>query len=291
MRPKTIVELARTLDGIRSLSHIFIPEGSQKGAFQSLEISSACLGASKRVRVGSGVIRILEHDPDVLAARLLTLQELSDNRLVLGIGTGKPGDDPKQTIQSMLDRLQATRSSFGKLVRGSDHQRMPETFIATLRSGIAKAVIGHSDGILLNFCPPDYARALIESIRRHTGRLPIVSCYLKLFYSRSEDTAKRMLIQEFTSYNLNPSYHRMFEVAGVAKEIANASSALASNREINLSEGLLRISLANPSKEELAGHINRFRDAGVDLPCPYPYFQDDEDESFKLRKVEEIARF
>src|SRR3989442_3665490 len=257
--PRTAVELAKKLDGIRSLSHIFIPEGSQKGWFQSLEISSACLGVSKRLRIGSGVIRILEHDPDVLAARLLTLQALSDNRFVLGIGTGKPGGDPKKTIQSMLERLHATRCSFEKFVRGSDQLRMPETFIATLRRGIAKAVIGHSDGILLNFCPPEYARALIESIRRPTGRLPIVSCYLKLFYSRREDIAKRMLIKEFLSYNLYPSYHRMFELAGVADEIAGAGSALASNGEINLSEGLLRTSLANPSKEELAGHINRFR--------------------------------
>src|SRR5213593_4128290 len=69
--PRTAVELAKKLDGIRSLSHIFIPEVSQKGGFQSLEISSACLGVSKRLRIGSGVIRILEHDPDLLAARLL----------------------------------------------------------------------------------------------------------------------------------------------------------------------------------------------------------------------------
>ena len=99
-----------------------------------------------------------------------------------------------------------------------------------------------------------------------------------------------MLIKEFVNYDLIPSYHKMFEVAGVADEIASASSVLSSNREkINLSEGLLRISLANPSKEELARHINRFRDAGVDLPCLYPYFQGDEDESFMMRKVEEIA--
>ena len=218
--------------------------------------------------------------------RLLTLQEISDNRFVLGIGTGRPGSDPKHVIQSMLDRLRATRNSFGKFARGSDHLRMPETFIATLRRGIAKAVVGHSDGILLNFCPPEYAHALIESIRKRTGRLPILSCYLKLFHSRVEETAKRMLIKEFATYNQHPSYHEMFEVAGVADEITSASSALASNRGINLSEGLLKISLANPSKGELAGHVSRFRAAGVDLPCLYPYFESDEDESFKMRKVE-----
>lgn len=288
VRPQTIVELAKMLDAVPSLSHIFIPEVS-RGGFQSLDISSACLGVSKRVCVGSGVIRILEHDPDVLAGRLMTLQELSNNRFVLGIGTGRPGGDPKKTIQSMLDRLHSTRNSFEKLARGLEHLKMPETFIATLRKGIARTVLGHTEGILLNFCPPEYAHDLITSLREVTNRLPTVSCYVKVFYSRNEDKAKRMLVEEITSYNQNPNYHKMFESARVADEIVGASSAMASNKEIHISRGLSKISLANPSRKELADHVIRFREAGVDLPCLYPYFESNEDEAFKLRKVQEIT--
>ncbi len=268
---------------------MFIPEGSQ-GGFRSLDISSACFGVSKKLRIGSGVIRILEHDPDVLASRLLTLQALSDNRFVLGIGTGRPTGDPKQTIQSMLDRLRSTMQSFEKFSQSFPGLRKPETFIATLRRGIAKAVIGHSDGILLNFCPPDHARDLVRSLEKSPNKRPRVSCYLKIFYSRNEDTAKRMLIEEFANYNRIPSYHQMFESAGVADEIASASSALASKGGVQVSGKLLKISLPNPTRKQLSAHVGTFRDAGVDLPCLYPYFENNEDEAFKISNVEEIVQ-
>jgi hypothetical protein len=276
------------LDQVQPVSHVFVPEGSQ-GGFKSLEISSACLAVSKRLRIGTGVIRILEHEPEVLAGRLLTLQELSDNRFVLGIGTGRPTSNPKQTIQSMLDRLHATRKNFRDFTKDLPHLKMAETFIATLRRGIARAVGGDSDGILLNFCPPEHARDIVRSLDRGTRR-PIVSCYLKIFYSRTEETAKRMLVEEFASYNRIPSYHQMFEKAGVAREIDSASTALASHEDISLDEKLLKISLANPTAKQLADYVSGFRDAGVDLPCLYPYFEKNEDEAFKMSKVKEIMQ-
>ena len=268
---------------------MFIPEGSGSG-FRSLDISSACLAVSKRLRIGSGVIRILEHEPEVLASRILTFQELSDNRFVFGIGTGRPSNQPKMTIQSMLDRLQSTRESFGKFTEGSSRLRMPETFIATLRQGIARAVIGDTDGILLNFCSPEYARELVRSLGSDKSRGLRVSCYLKIFFARNGDTAKRMLVEELASYNRNANYHKMFESIGVAEEIARASTTLESKGDVHLDEKLLKISLANPTKKELAGYVSGFRDAGVQLPCLYPYFESGENEAFKMSKVQEIVQ-
>jgi hypothetical protein len=286
--PRTIVKLAKRLDSVRSLSRIFIPEGSQ-GSFTSLDICSACLSVSKRLRIGSGVIRVLEHEPSLLARRLLTLQEMSNNRFILGIGTGRAGNEPKLTIRSMLERLHSTRKSFEKLVDGLPGLKMPETFIATLRKGIAKTVADHSDGILLNFCQPEHARDIVTALGDERRGL-IVSCYLKIFYSRNMETANRMLIEEFANYDQNPSYHKMFELAGVAEEIAKARVALSNNESVHPSLKLLEISHANPTKKELEAYISSFREAGVDLPCLYPYFEPGEDEAFKISKIEEIVR-
>ncbi len=286
--PRTIVELAKRLDNVRSLSHIFIPEGSQ-GGFTSFDICSACLAVSNKLCIGSGVIRVLEHDPSLLARRLLTLQQLSDNRFVLGIGTGQAGNDPKLTIQSMLDHLRLARESFEKFSGEFARVKMPETFIATLRKGIAKAVAGRSDGILLNFCTPEHARDVINSLGDARQRM-IVSCYLKIFYSRNEGNANRMLMEEFVGYNENPSYHKMFKSAGVAREIERAKLSLDSSKSVRPSENLMKISLANPTKTELAAYVTTFREAGVDLPCLYPYFEPGEEEIFKIGKVEEIVR-
>lgn len=188
----------------------------------------------------------------------------------------------------MLERLHLTRESFQKFVGGVPGLVMPETFIATLRKGIAKAVADHPDGILLNFCQSEHAREVVKTLGDTRRRL-IVSCYLKIFYARNVTTAGRMLIEEFAGYDQNPSYHKMFRLAGIAEEITRTSSALSSGKIPDLSEKMLKISLANPTMRELEDYVNGFRAAGVDLPCLYPYFEPGEDEGFKISKVEEIV--
>jgi alkanesulfonate monooxygenase SsuD/methylene tetrahydromethanopterin reductase-like flavin-dependent oxidoreductase (luciferase family) len=287
--PPTIVKLATRLDKIQSVSHIFIPEGGP-GSFQALDLSSACLAVTTRIKIGSGVIRVLEYPPEKLASRLLTLQDISENRFVLGIGTGRPGPEPSLTIKSTVERLEAASTYFKKYAQNSPRLKMPETYIATLRPGIAQLVLGHSDGIILNFCPPEFAESLIGSLNTAGRQRLTVSCYLKLFFAKDEDHAKQMLVQEFANYDRNPSYHKMFEAAGVAREIASANAAVAGDSDFHLNEKLLKISLANPTRSELQAYVDKFRKAGVDLPCIYPYFEDDEDESFRLKTVAELAQ-
>ncbi len=36
--------------------------------------------------------------------------------------------------------------------------------------------------------------------------------------------------------------------------------------------------------------MNKFRLAGIDLPCLYPYFEPGIDEAYKISKVEEIVQ-
>ena len=285
--PHTIVELVKRLDHDRRIAYVFIPD--LRDGFSSLDICSASLAASKRLHVGSGVIRILEYEPDVLARRLLTLQEFSGNRFVLGIGTGPAGSSPGLTIRSMLDRLKSTRESFRKFAVGHSSVRMPETFIAALRKGIAKSVASECDGTLLNFCSPEHVRNIVRSlgeVRKHV----IVSCYLKIFYAKTQATANRMLIEEFAIYDKNASYHKMFESIGVAEEIARMKTILKTGESVIPSEKLLEISLANPSKTMLSAYLNKFREAGVDLPCLYPYFEPEEGEEYKISKVEEMVQ-
>ena len=90
--PNEIVRLVKVIDQ-STVSHLFIPD--LPGSFDSLEISSACLGVTKGLRVGSGVFRLLEHDEKQLLRRLETLQAISGNRYLLGIGTRKSGPESR----------------------------------------------------------------------------------------------------------------------------------------------------------------------------------------------------
>ena len=79
------------------------------------------------------------------------------------IGTGSPGTNPSETIDAMMDRLESIRNNFGKMTN-SPGLEMPDTYVATLRSGIARKVAGKSTGILLNFCSPEFAKKVVRDV-------------------------------------------------------------------------------------------------------------------------------
>ena len=289
--PEEILTFARLADDVDQVSTIFFPD--IWAALDSIELSAAALAATSRIKAGSGVLRPLEHDLNTLVRRVGTLQFLSKNRFVLGIGTGKPVQNPSETITRMLKTADEVKNAVPTSFKGRG-VASPEVFIAALRLGIAMRAIRHSEGLILNFCSPEYAGNLVKSLRSAVGSSVVDSrtlcCYIKIFYSKDEKKAKRLLIEEFANYDSNPQYHDMFVRDGVADDIRSASRTLSSKGSLETPDSLHKISLANPSVEQLQKLVNKFRRAGINLPCVYPYFNTDDETSFKLRIMKQIMK-
>jgi len=143
--PQEIREIAVILEMSERISSIFVPDG--RIGYESLEISSSILALTKQVRAGSGVIRLLEHDPELLTRRVQTLQALSDNRFILGVGTGSPGPQPGKSVSAMLQRLDELKKGFAGFPPGV---KPPEIYAGALRLGIANRAASKADGLLLN---------------------------------------------------------------------------------------------------------------------------------------------
>lgn len=282
-----IRETANILDKDSRVSRIFIPEG--RTGYESLEIVSSILGLTQRLSAGSGVIRLLEHDPSLLTRRVQTLQGFSSNRAFLGVGTGSPGPQPGRTVSAMLQRIDELRKAFQGFPPGV---QAPEIFVATLKSGIAKRVLGQTDGLLLNFCSPRHAHSLIESLGSRSIKRVEFSCYLKLFFSsQSDQAATRLMLQEFLNYDTAPQYHEMFVQDGTADAIRNLKENDEwRNGPVESPKELLKVSLANPTDEELDHYVQSFQSAGVTLPVVYPYFTTDEKSRFKLKIVDRLKK-
>ena len=269
------------------ISSIFVPD--MRIGYESLEIASSILTLTKKVVAGSGVIRLLEHDPLLLTRRILTLQALSSNRFILGVGTGSPGPQPGKTVNSMLQRLDELKKTFQGFPQGVNP---PTVYVAALRLGIAKRAAGKADGLLLNFCSPEHAAKIVAGVRSERDLGIDLACYLKIFYSsQGDESAQRLMLQEFLNYDSTPQYHEMFE----QDETANAISLFKSNEEwknglVDVPKELLRVSLANPRSDKLAQYMNSFRQAGITLPIIYPYFPSDEESKFKVETVNAILK-
>src|SRR5205807_7658750 len=143
--PQEIRETAVALELSDRVSRIFVPD--MRVGYESLEIAASILALTKRVHSGSGVIRLLEHDPQLLTRRVQTLQALSSGRLILGVGTGPPGPQPGKTVSAMFERLDELKKGFTSFPQGV---KPPEIYVATLKQGIARRAAVKADGLLLN---------------------------------------------------------------------------------------------------------------------------------------------
>lgn len=284
-RPNEIVDFAQIAeDG--GFAHLFFPDIPQ--GYDSLVLSASASAATKRIRLGPGVMRPLEHDQSKLARMVATLQFLSANRFVLGIGTGNAGTNPGDTVDRMLAMVNGLKM---ELTNKFANVEPPLIYVGALRQGIAKRVIGTVDGLILNFCSPEYASRLVTGLSSKISlHDKIVACYIKIFYAKREGSAKRLLIEEFANYDRMPNYHKMFQQDGISDDVAKARSDIeniVASGEVPKS--LLGVSLVNPSPAELHDLIQRFRESGVNLPCVYPYFALDEDSSFKQETIRSVG--
>ncbi|HKW04351.1 MAG TPA: LLM class flavin-dependent oxidoreductase [Nitrososphaerales archaeon] len=278
-----IVDSAKAIDSIGSISNIFIPD--IPGSLESLEIANSCLAVTGEVKIGSGVLRLHEHDSNNFLRRLETIQSLCGNRFVLGVGTGRGWPNPRESISRMLSQLDEIRANFGSVTH-IPGLSFPSTYVAALREGMARKAIGHCDGLLLNFCSPEYARSIISKVSRSSATK--FACYLKVFYAREERKALKLLVNEFSNYDALPNYHAMFVRDDIASAISEAKKGMDSG-SINVPEALKKISIANPTTEKLKEYVRTFRSAGIGLPCVYPYFDRSEEHEYKLSRIREIA--
>jgi hypothetical protein len=266
--PSLIVKIAPLLERAK-VDSIWFPDAGM--AFDALDLCALALGSTRRVRVGTGVIRAGEQDPARLSARVLTLSEASEGRFILGLGAGMAhGPAAVGEVVALAEKLRA----------GYRGERKPPIFFAALRGGMLRAALSSADGAILNFCPPSHVERIVPKGGVREGFE--FACYIKLFFAKSGATARRMLVQEVTNYNSYPSYHRMFEAAGVADSIAGLG-----RDSLKIPDRILEISLPNPTKREVAQFLGRFARAGVSLPIIYPYVSGSE--GYQLEVVRMLA--
>jgi len=237
--------------------------------YDAIELAALTLASTRRVVVGTGVIRLLEHDPDQVSRRAYLLNSWSAGRFVLGVGTG--ANLGARSVQALVAAHEKLRSAYPGSTK-------PVVVYSALRQGMYRAALSGADGVLFNFCSPAYLRRLLDKYPPRPSFLTAV--YIKAFYSENSALAKKMLVEEFRRYAQYPHYARMFLEMGVEPAVASL------REELPVPPELQDVVLLNPTANELAELIKKFRDAGVNLPVVYPYIFGDDDE--KLRHFGEI---
>jgi hypothetical protein len=266
--PSLIARMVPSIDD-SAIDSIWFPSVGK--AFDALDMCGVSLGKSRRLSVGTGVIRTSDFAEERLLARVHTLREGSDGRFVLGIGTGS--GTGRVALEGLVEVAR-------KLAADYPEQHRPTIFFAALKRKALREAYFNAQGAILNFCSPKYARTIA---RGNTPKSDFtLACYVKLFFAQDDERAKRMLVQEMKMYAAIPQYHAMFEEMGVSGAIAALEGSSAIPQELQ------EISLANPSDSEILSMMEDFSGAGVNLPIVYPYVGGDD--SYKKAVVERLSK-
>ncbi len=202
---------------------------------------AAMASHTSRIQLGTAAYHIFGRSPVTLGIQAATLNELSDGRLILGLGMANPTiagwhgsefDRPLRRVREYLDVLRMTYS--GKRVDyQGDYYRMSgfklafkppphplKIWLAALGPQMTRLAGKISDGVLINMANPDMIREIVAGFHegaRQAGRDPSrLEVLVKLRVSLNEDLEKaRLALKKVcTFYSLSFGYRDMLARMG-----------------------------------------------------------------------------
>jgi len=251
--------LARTIEAA-GYGAFFLPE---IGTRDTLAALAALAGETTTLRLGTGVVPLPSRSPGLLAIAAATVQERSNGRLILGLGTGP-------STPGALDRLRATivalRSAYaggpgsvgGVPVRSPlPLPAPPELWVAALGPRATRLAGEVADGVLLNWCTPERVAAAVTQVgdgARAAGRDPAdvtVAVYVRAALAPGSIDGAREAAAAYGSY---PAYARQFVAMGL--DPSDPDAVMAS------------VMLTDPASAP--DRLEAYRAAGAGLPVVYP---------------------
>jgi probable F420-dependent oxidoreductase len=266
---------------------------------ESLTVVTAYALATKRIRVGTGVVPIYTRTPATMAQTAATIDELSGGRLVLGLGVshrpvveywhGQTIDRPVAEMREYVAIVRAIlcgeappegekwRSAFQ--LQGLDPCPDLPIYIAALSPGMLRLAGEIADGVILWLCTPRYIRDVVIGELR-TGReragkqldgfdvVPAVPSALTDDPAAAYATMRRELIPYFGL----PFYRAMLERSGFDADIAayDAAEGDFARMQAAISDGFLQELTAVGDDDAVRAGIARYRDAGATTPSVGP---------------------
>jgi len=218
-----------------------------------LVLLSAAAGRTKTIKLGTAIYHIYGRSPVTLGIQSATLQDLSNGRLLLGLGVANKSiagwhggvfDRPLRRAREYIeivrkvaagDRVEYEGEIYqtGKRFQLSwkpGHPSFP-VYLAGLGPQMTKLVGKIADGVFINMATPAKIREIAGRVRegakeagRDPGKIEIVAkCRVSLNADRP--LARSKLRQVLTFYNLADHYSDMLRGLGFEAEVNSIQSA------------------------------------------------------------------
>lgn len=243
------VELARRAEREWGYEAIWLAETN--GA-ESFSLAGAIAAVTERVTLGTAIVPVYNRTPAVLAMATATLEQLSGDRFVLGLGTSShaiiedwnglaleaPLARVRETVAVLRQALAGEKTDFeGKTLRsrglrlGALPARPPRIYLAALRERMLRLAGEIGDGLVLNMMPVAAMPKMLGAYRDGAARAgrdataDEVVARFQVAVTDDVERARQLMRLAFGAYVAAPVYNRFFEwigYDGVARGVAEA---------------------------------------------------------------------
>jgi probable F420-dependent oxidoreductase len=267
----------------------------------ALTVLTVYAGATKRIRLGTGVVPIYTRTPATMAQTAATIDEYSGGRHNLGLGVShRPVVEGwhGQTIDKPVAEMREYAGAVRAILRGED---VPEgekwrtgfrlmgldprpglpIYVAGLSPGMLRLAGEIADGVVLWLCNPSYIRDVVVGAvregRERAGKtlegFDIVAA-VPAAATGEPDVARDAMRGDLLPYFGLPFYRKMIERSGFGDDIARFDEA-AGKGDVDgmraaISDDFLGVLCAIGSEEEVRAGVERYHDAGTNSPCVGP---------------------
>ena len=285
--PLTGIGLAESADLLRraeaaGYTDVWSGETNGPDGFTPLALASVW---TERVRLGTGVVGVMQRGRALLAQETAALADASGGRFVLGIGAssdrivegwnGMPFEKPLSRMSETIDFLRTVlageRGDGGFKLERAPAEEVP-IIMAALRGKMLKLAVEKADGAFTNFLPLQGLPRVAEQLGDAPEGFELLCRFFCLPGEREqvEPLARFM----FSSYITVPVYENFYRWLGYGEKIDEMVAAWNAKDRQKAAEvapwDLIEDMFIFGSPEEMHERLRAFVDGGITLPVITP---------------------
>ena len=226
-----VLACAKMADSHQNVDSLWVPESWGRESFATLGAMSQ---VTKKVRLGTSIISIYARTPGTVAMAATTLDMLSGDRSIIGLGTStaaivenwhgmkfeRPASRMKEYVECL--RLMASgekvnyrgqffRTNNFKIMYQPQRKQIP-IFVAAINKKMVSLASEIANGVLLYLRPPDELKKTVAELKQSTrGRnFEIASSFICALSNKEPDKARERAAKTLAFYVAVGKYYSKF---------------------------------------------------------------------------------
>ena len=285
---------------------VWIPE---TWGMENYSMLGAVASKLKNQKIGSSIINIYSRSPSTISMGAATIDSLSGGRLILGLGTssipivedfhGGVFENPVQRMRECVEiiRLSLTKKQInysGKIFNLKNFTLLIEPnrecvpiYLAAINQKMVNLAWELGDGVIFYLRPLDEMKRTISKMQSQK-KIDVTCQIITCVSENSEEAVKRAKKTIAFYISVGKIYREFLKKNGFEKDTNNIfeefkKSGFKSNHELVTDSMIKSLCIAGtPNESKL--QLQKFRDAGIDLPIIQFNPIGDPIESFSLLK-------